>query len=197
MDATKTPVRVPNYLVGSILATLFCCLPTGIASIVFASRANSKAATGDIQGALADASKASLWLWLSVIPGVLIMGIGILAAIALPAYQDYTVRAKVSEAILAGSSVKTAYTEFVAEHHTWPSIEDLDLSQDALYQAGRYALAIDDEHAIEITMGSKSGNAKDKTVLLLPTVSGDEITGWTCSAGTMPQKYLPTSCRGQ
>jgi type IV pilus assembly protein PilA len=196
MDATKTPVRVPNYLVGSILATLFCCLPTGIASIVFASRANSKAATGDIQGAQADASKAKLWLWLSVIPGFLVMGLGILAAIALPAYQDYSIRAKVAEAVLAGSSVKTAYTEFVSEHHAWPSVEDLNLSGDALYKPGAYALAINDEHAIEITLAGAS-NIQGKTVLLVPTVSDDAITDWTCSAGTMPQKYLPIFCRGQ
>ncbi len=196
MNTENTPIRVPNYLVGSILATLFCCLPTGIASIVFASRANSKAAAGDTHGALQDASKASLWLWLSVIPGILFMVIGVFAAVALPAYQDYTVRAKVSEAILAGSSVKTAYTEFVAEHHAWPSVEDLDLNRDALYQAGRYALTINDDHAIEITMEGKSG-AKDKTVLLVPTVVDGEITDWTCTAGTMPQKYLPASCRGQ
>jgi predicted secreted protein len=63
---------VPNYLVGSILVTLFCCLPTGIASIVFASRANSKAATGDVASAWKDAKKAKFWLWFSVIASVAI-----------------------------------------------------------------------------------------------------------------------------
>ncbi|MFI0547160.1 MAG: CD225/dispanin family protein [Brachymonas sp.] len=70
MDSQQVSAPVPNYLVGSILVTLFCCLPTGIASIVFASRANSKAAAGDLPSALEDAKKAKFWLWFSVIASV-------------------------------------------------------------------------------------------------------------------------------
>ena len=194
---SAAPVHVPNYLVGSILATLFCCLPTGIASIVFASRANTKAATGDIQGAQADASKASLWLWLSVIPGFLVMGLGILAAVALPAYQDYTKRAKVSELLLAGSAIRTSYSEYVAANKQWPTVEDLGYTQDQLYVPGRYFLAINEDHDIEITSDLSGTDIKGKTILLVPAVSNSEITNWTCTAGTMPQKYLPASCRGR
>ena len=193
MNQQTTSAPVPNYLVGSILATLFCCLPTGIASIVFASRANSKAAIGDIAGALADASKAKTWLWISVIPGFLIPVIGILAAIALPAYQDYTSRAKVAEAMVAASSVRTGYTEFVAEHHAWPSAENLtELS--AAQAPGKHSIDIDAEHNIEITLEGK-GDIAGKTILLVPQVSDSTIAGWTCTAGTMPAKYLPASCR--
>ena len=92
MSQQQTAASVPNYLVGGILATLFCCLPTGIASIVFASRANSKAATGDMSGALADAAKAKMWLWLSVIPGFLIGVLGILAGLAIGGKPDRTIR---------------------------------------------------------------------------------------------------------
>ena len=193
MSQQQTAASVPNYLVGGILATLFCCLPTGIASIVFASRANSKAATGDIPGALADAAKAKMWLWLSVIPGFLIGALGILAAIALPAYQDYTHRAKVSEAIVAASSVRTGYTEFVAEHQAWPSAENLtELS--AAQAPGKHSIDIDAEHNIEITLEGK-GDIAGKTILLVPQVSDSTIAGWTCTAGTIPAKYLPPSCR--
>ena len=193
MSQQQTAASVPNYLVGGILATLFCCLPTGIASIVFASRANSKAATGDMSGALADAAKAKMWLWLSVIPGFLIGALGILAAIALPAYQDYTHRAKVSEAIVAASSVRTGYTEFVAEHRAWPSAENLtELS--AAQAPGKHSIDIDAEHNIEITLEGK-GDIAGKTILLVPQVSDSTIAGWTCTAGTMPAKYLPASCR--
>lgn len=194
---SAAPVHVPNYLVGGILSTLFCCLPTGIASIVFASRANSKAATGDIQGALADAGKASLWLWLSVIPGILIMGLGVLSAIALPAYQDYTKRAKVSELVLAGSAMQTSYSEYAASTKQWPTVEDLGYTQNQLYVPGHYFLAINEEHDIEITSDLPGSDIKGKTILLVPSVSNGEITNWTCTAGTMPKKYLPASCRGQ
>lgn len=57
------PVQVPNYLVQSILLTLFCCLPFGIVAIVFSSQANSKAALGDYQGAMASANTAKTWCW--------------------------------------------------------------------------------------------------------------------------------------
>jgi hypothetical protein len=70
MNQQQVSAPVPNYLVGSILVTLFCCLPTGIASIVFASGANSKAAAGNIAAALEDAKKAKFWLWFSVIASV-------------------------------------------------------------------------------------------------------------------------------
>jgi len=195
MSEKQSAVAVPNYLVGGILATLFCCLPTGIASIVFASRASSKAAIGDTQGALADASKAKLWLWLSVIPGFLMAMLGILAAVAIPAYQDYTARVKVSEAILGASAMRTSYMEFVSANHVWPRVTDLNLSNEARYKTGVYSITINDEHAIEITVDGGISRIKGQTVLLVPTVEGNEISAWTCTAGTMPQRYLPSSCR--
>ena len=60
------PVHVPDYLVWSILATLFCCMPIGVASVVFAARANGKKASGDYEGALQDVKKAKLWLFISI-----------------------------------------------------------------------------------------------------------------------------------
>jgi hypothetical protein len=56
---------IPNYLVQAILVTLFCCPPFGIPAIVFAAQVNSKAAAGDIQGALDASDKARTWTWVS------------------------------------------------------------------------------------------------------------------------------------
>lgn len=54
----------PNYLVWSILTTLFCCLPLGIVSIVFAAQVNSKWAMGDGAGAVESSNKAKQWaIW--------------------------------------------------------------------------------------------------------------------------------------
>jgi hypothetical protein len=66
------PANVPNYLVPAILATLFCCLPVGVVSIVFATQVNSKLAVGDIQGAVAASKSAKLWLIVSVCLGLLV-----------------------------------------------------------------------------------------------------------------------------
>lgn len=56
---------VPNYLVPAILTTLFCCLPFGIVSIVYAAQVDSKIAAGDRAGALESSRKARMWAWIS------------------------------------------------------------------------------------------------------------------------------------
>jgi hypothetical protein len=67
------PQNIPNYLVHSILATLFCCLPTGIAGIVFASQVNSKLAMGDVAGAQKASENARLWTMISVGVGLVVI----------------------------------------------------------------------------------------------------------------------------
>jgi hypothetical protein len=71
----------PNYLVWSILTTIFCCLPLGIVSIVFAAQVNSKWAAGDVAGAQDSSAKARRWaIWGAVI-GVILNVIGIIFAL--------------------------------------------------------------------------------------------------------------------
>ena len=65
VGATRPPVVIPNYLVQAILATLFCCLPFGIAAIVYAAQVNGKIAGGDIEGAQRDSDNAKMWAWIS------------------------------------------------------------------------------------------------------------------------------------
>ena len=60
-----TRVAVSNNLVWAILATLFCCLPTGIVAIVYAAQVDGKAAVGDVAGARAAARNAATWCWVS------------------------------------------------------------------------------------------------------------------------------------
>lgn len=64
---------VPNYLVQAILVTVFCCLPFGIVSIIYAAQVNSKLAIGDTAGALASSQSAKLWAWVSFGVGALWM----------------------------------------------------------------------------------------------------------------------------
>jgi hypothetical protein len=71
-------IKVPDYLVPAILTTLCCCMPFGIAAIVYASQASTKSKAGDIEGALAAAKNASLWSWLSFGSGIIITIIYIL-----------------------------------------------------------------------------------------------------------------------
>lgn len=66
VHASSRPQQsVPNYLVQAILVTIFCCLPCGIAAIVFAAQVNSKVAAGDYEGAFESSKKAKMWCWIS------------------------------------------------------------------------------------------------------------------------------------
>jgi hypothetical protein len=56
---------VPNYLVQAILVTIFCCIPFGIVSIIYAAQVNSKLAIGDVAGAMESSRSAKLWAWIS------------------------------------------------------------------------------------------------------------------------------------
>lgn len=66
---------VPNHLVWAILATLCCCLPTGIVAIIFAAQVDGKAAAGDYDGARKASDNAKLWSWIS-------LGIGLVGGLA-------------------------------------------------------------------------------------------------------------------
>lgn len=78
------PQSVPNYLVQAILVTIFCCLPAGVVSIVFAAQVNGKLQAGDYQGALEASRSAKTWAWVSFAVGgavALIYVVFVLAAI--------------------------------------------------------------------------------------------------------------------
>jgi ribosomal protein L40E len=64
---------VSNYLVPAILVTVLCCLPTGIAAIVFAAQVNTKLAAGDVAGAQESSRKAKMWCWISAAAGIAVM----------------------------------------------------------------------------------------------------------------------------
>ncbi len=75
-QANHPQMPPPNYLVFSILTTIFCCQILGIVSIVFAAQVNSKWASGDFEGALNASKNAKLWAWIA-------FGCGIATAVIL------------------------------------------------------------------------------------------------------------------
>ncbi|MDL5367589.1 CD225/dispanin family protein [Xanthomonas sp. NCPPB 2654] len=78
-----TAPQVSNNLVWAILSTLFCCLPLGIVSIVFASQVNTKLAAGDINGARDSSEKAKKWAIYSVIAWVVLVVLYLIFIFAL------------------------------------------------------------------------------------------------------------------
>ena len=71
--AAVVPVNIPSHLAPAIITTLCCCLPTGIAAIVFASQVNGKLQSGDVAGAQKSSHLASVWIWVSVGLGIVYM----------------------------------------------------------------------------------------------------------------------------
>jgi len=76
--------HVPNYLVQAILVTIFCCLPFGIVSIVYAAQVNGKLGAGDFAGALETSRKAKTWAWVSFWVGLGITILWVLIGIVIP-----------------------------------------------------------------------------------------------------------------
>ena len=81
--SSTAPATIPNNLVLAIIAAvvsfLFCCLPHGLVSVIFATQVDKKAAAGDIQGATNAARQAKMWAWISIIVAI----VGIVVAFAL------------------------------------------------------------------------------------------------------------------
>ena len=115
--------------------------------------------------------------------------IGILAAVALPAYQDYTVRAKVSELLLAASSARTTVTEGAQNLGTLSAAG----SGIVIASGGKIISAtVDTNGTISIEGNSAQLGGNVVNVTLAPSWNGNTVL-WTCEVA--PQKYGPSSCR--
>ncbi len=122
--------------------------------------------------------------------------IGILAAVALPAYRDYTVRAKVSEVILAASSAKTNVSEAASTFGVMPPTASVSIGAQSSKYVSSVAYAGTSGTAGSITAtGTGDPNFTGSFVRLSGTYA--TATGqvdWVCS-GTIASKYLPASCK--
>ena len=124
---------------------------------------------------------------------IVIAIIGILAAIALPAYQDYTVRARAAEALTAGSAVKTTVTENISSNGgTIPTSAC----------AGFVAPTVATNNVSSVACGATTGvitvttttKAGGTTFTLTPSASANGVT-WKCSVPAASYKYAPAECR--
>ena len=117
--------------------------------------------------------------------------IGILAAVALPAYQDYTIRAKVSELVLAAAGFKTAIAEKATVDGTLGSA-GMALT---VITSGRISGGSVQPGGIITITGSSTSVGTAVTVMLNPSLGGGRVA-WACSTGASAQwKYVPAECR--
>lgn len=145
--------------------------------------------------------------------------IGILAAIAIPAYQDYTIRSQVTEGLNLASAVKASVAEFFAQNGSWPVNNNQAGVGEAINIAGKY---VDNVNVSNGTITITYGNNVNKTIAngtlaLQPGLSNNNDVIWRCgkanppavfenlSSGTqsgssatatnLANKYLPAACR--
>ena len=126
--------------------------------------------------------------------------IGILAAIAIPAYQDYTIRAKVSEGLNMAAAAKTAVAEYRISQNTYPTSNaqaGIGTTISSQYVSGVTILG-DGTGTIQVAMNATSGVVSSGTanIEFVPNNANGSI-GWTCngSGTTVAAKYLPANCR--
>ncbi len=133
--------------------------------------------------------------------------IGILAAVALPAYQDYTVRAKTSELILAASSLRSAVSEQAQTSGAMPATDSVvgtsNVAGGSQFSATKYVSALNyvgdgDSNGTITVVGTGDARLTGKNVTMIGTMQTDGKVTWVCggTGTTLESKYLPASCRG-
>ena len=140
--------------------------------------------------------------------------IGVLAAVALPAYQDYTKRAQMSEVVLAASACRTTISEVIqsSSSSTLPGSGAWGCESSTSTSKFVNSIATDETGKITVTVQNITGasNAGQNAVTLRPMRSataafansdaGQSIHSWRCGKDsdgtTVPPKFLPGSCRG-
>lgn len=126
--------------------------------------------------------------------------IAILAAIAIPAYQDYLIRSQVTEGFSLAEGAKAAVWDYVSDYGTYPANNKTAGLVNAASISGKYVSSVNVAGgAIKVLFAGAEANAAIQPagfyLLLSPiTVAGGSIN-WTCTASTLPGKYLPSTCR--
>jgi type IV pilus assembly protein PilA len=124
--------------------------------------------------------------------------IAILAAIAIPAYQDYLIRTQVTEGMSLASGAKAAVWDFVSNTGRFPTRNESAGLAKSTSITGNYVSSVDLAPAGKITIafGASKANSsiKTSTLVLSATTQAGSIT-WSCNGGTVSDKYLPATCR--
>ncbi|GAB3093034.1 pilin [Aestuariicella hydrocarbonica] len=125
--------------------------------------------------------------------------IGILAAVAIPAYQDYTIRAKVSEVLVMASSARTNVAEYYISQGSMPATTDAagindDATQSKYVSGIGFEVSGTDGIALTYTL-ENLGTGADTTTFIYKVNGSTNGVQVDCTLGTLPAKYRPANCR--
>jgi type IV pilus assembly protein PilA len=122
---------------------------------------------------------------------VVIAIVGILAAVALPAYQNYTIRAKVSEGLLTASACKVSVTEAVQSGNM--TIPNNLCSGSTQYVESVASGGVGGNATVTVTLKGIDKNVDGKTIVYSGAITNATVSTWACSSA-LEQKYLPSGC---
>lgn len=117
--------------------------------------------------------------------------IGILASIALPAYQDYTKRAHVAEGLTLSNGMRVAVTEFYSVNGAFPA-NNSSVGIPSIVEGNAVRNIVINTSRITITFNTKVSSGS--TILLIANNAGATIK-WDCSTGTIISRFRPSTCR--
>lgn len=117
--------------------------------------------------------------------------IGILAAIAIPAYSDYTVRARVAEGVNLASSAKATVAENIANAGSVIDADACNGVNEITAQVGEVVSLSCDTGVLDVVMSAK---AKDVELTFTPTIGSGDSIAWACTSAS-EDKYVPAECR--
>ncbi len=128
--------------------------------------------------------------------------IAILAAIAIPAYQNYIIRTQVTEGLTLAGSAKSAMEEYYSNHGTWPTSNASAGLANAASITGKYVTSVDvgakTANKITVTYGGQANTAITGKLLVLSPIANGGAISWSCgtTAGTnVSPVYLSETCR--
>lgn len=122
--------------------------------------------------------------------------IAILAAIAIPAYQDYTIRSQLTEGLSLATGAKSAIWDFTADKGYFPPNNTSAGLASPVSIAGSYVASVTVTNGlVKMVYGNRANTALgSKTLNLSPRTSSGAIT-WSCKSSDINSKYMPTTCR--
>lgn len=127
---------------------------------------------------------------------IVIAILGILLAIAIPAYQDYTIRAKVSEGLNIATPVKLAVAETRQASSTWPTTNAEAGVANTIASTFVESVEVGADGVITITYRNIHSEVDNETITLTPTLVTSNVQ-WTCgpATGGVPSRFRPATCR--
>lgn len=123
--------------------------------------------------------------------------IGILASIAIPAYQDYTIRAQISEGIVLSGGARAALVDYFIDRGDWPNNNNKAGLANQNDIEGKYVKSVKvKDNEIEIMFGKDAHNVIFNKKITMTAQESFGMIRWVCaSAGAIPDRHLPQGCR--